>query len=92
MTATPLIERVPNGGWDERIIVCRYGRLVDVCIVVSQRYVVIVDTVINPQTAAGVLEIAREHLGGGRQLLVINTHADFDHLRWFELPVRSLSR
>jgi glyoxylase-like metal-dependent hydrolase (beta-lactamase superfamily II) len=79
MTATPLIERVPNGGWDERVIVCRYGRLVDVCIVVSQRYVVIVDTVINPQTAAGVLEIAREHLGGGRQLLVVNTHADFDH-------------
>lgn len=78
MAAAPQIERVPNGGWDERIIVCRYGRLVDVCIVVSERYVVIVDTVINPQTAAAVLEIAGEHLGG-RQLLVVNTHADFDH-------------
>lgn len=78
MADSPRIERVPNGGWDERIIVCRYGRLVDVCIVVSERYVVIVDTVINPQTAAGVLEIAREYLDS-RQLLVVNTHADFDH-------------
>jgi len=69
---------VPNGGWDERILVCRCGSLVDVFIVVAERYVVLIDTLINTRTATALLEIAHEHLGG-RQLLVVNTHADWDH-------------
>jgi glyoxylase-like metal-dependent hydrolase (beta-lactamase superfamily II) len=70
---------VDNQGWDPRILVVRCGDLVDVFIVVSKRYVVLVDTLINPQTAAGMLRIAREQLTGGRQLLAVNTHADWDH-------------
>ena len=39
----------------------------------------IVDTLINPRTAAAMLAIAQERLGEDRQLLVVNTHADWDH-------------
>ncbi|CAA9575118.1 MAG: hypothetical protein AVDCRST_MAG88-2744, partial [uncultured Thermomicrobiales bacterium] len=34
---------------------------------------------LNPRTAAAMLDIARGHLRDGRQLLVFNTHADWDH-------------
>jgi len=70
---------VPNQGWDERILVCRNGSLVDTFIIVTARYVVLVDTVINPATARAMLGYARPYLTDGRQLLVVNTHADYDH-------------
>ena len=57
---------------------CRCGTLVDTFIVVSERYVVLIDTLINRRTAEALLEIARPHLAG-RQLLAVNTHADWDH-------------
>lgn len=70
---------LPNRGWDARVLVCRCGTTVDSFVVVCARYVVLVDTLINPDTAAQLLAIARERLAGGRQLLVVNTHADWDH-------------
>ena len=70
---------VPNQGWDQRVLVCRCGPIVDAFVVVSARYVVLVDTMISPQTAQGMLDIAQPHLAGGRQLLVVNTHVDWDH-------------
>ena len=70
---------VPNDGWDERILICRCGTLVDVFIVVTTRYVVIVDTLIGPDTAEQLLTIARPYLHDGRTLLAIDTHADWDH-------------
>jgi glyoxylase-like metal-dependent hydrolase (beta-lactamase superfamily II) len=70
---------VENGGWDDRVLVCRCGATVDAHIVVTERYVVLIDTLINPRTAAAMLDIARERLTGSRQLLVVNTHADWDH-------------
>jgi len=72
------VELLSNAGWDERILVCRCGSLVDTFIVVAERYVVLVDTLINTRTATALLEIAREHLDA-RQLLVVNSHADWDH-------------
>ena len=69
---------VPNQGWDERILVCRCGDLVDTFIVVSSRYVVLVDTMINFFTAEALLAIARPMLSS-RELLVVNSHADWDH-------------
>jgi glyoxylase-like metal-dependent hydrolase (beta-lactamase superfamily II) len=69
---------VPNAGWDPRILVCRCGTLVDTTIVVAERYVVLVDTMHNARMAGALLEIARPHLES-RQLLVVNTHADWDH-------------
>lgn len=70
---------LPNQGWDERILICQNGRLVQTFIVVTQRYVVLIDTVINPATARRLVEHARPYLAAGRTLLVINTHADYDH-------------
>lgn len=79
MSHTNELLRIENGGWDERIVVCRNGDLVDTFIIVTERFVLLVDTVINPQTAAQMLAWARPHLERGRQLLIINTHADYDH-------------
>ena len=78
MAHTNDLQLVTNEGWDERILVCRNGGLVDTFIVVTAHYVVLVDTVINPTTARQMVEFARSHLAG-RQLLVVNTHADYDH-------------
>ncbi len=79
MAHTNDLELIANQGWDERILVCRNGWLVDTFIVVTARYVVLVDTVINPTTARAMLDYARPYLVDNRQLLVINTHADYDH-------------
>ncbi len=79
MSHTNELQLIQNEGWDERILVCRNGKLVDTFIVITERFVLLVDTVINPQTAAQMLDWARPYLVNGRQLLVINTHADYDH-------------
>src|SRR4051812_11291131 len=68
---TDTVTLVPNQGWDARILVCRCGALVDTFIVVSERYVVLIDTLINRVTAEALLVIAHEHLPG-RQLLAVN--------------------
>jgi glyoxylase-like metal-dependent hydrolase (beta-lactamase superfamily II) len=73
------VRLVPNAGWDARLLVCRCGPLVDAFVVVTARYVVIVDTLLNPGTARALLAIARKQLRDGRTLLVVNTHADWDH-------------
>lgn len=78
MAHTNDLQLVANEGWDERILVCRNGGLVNTFIIVTARYVVLVDTVINPTTARQMVAFARPHLAG-RQLLVVNTHADYDH-------------
>lgn len=79
MSHTSELQLIENGGWDERILVCRNGRLVQTFIVITEQFVLLVDTVINPQTAGQMLEWAQPYLVDGRQLLVINTHADYDH-------------
>ncbi len=78
MNATDDVRLVRNAGWDNRILVVRCGDLVDVFVVVAERYVVLVDTLISRRTAAELLRIAEPHLAG-RQLLVVNTHAHWDH-------------
>ena len=80
MSHTNEVDVVANAGWDERIIVCRNGDLVETAVVVTERYVVVVDTMINEAAAAQLLAQARPHLNDGRSLLVLNTHADYDHV------------
>ena len=63
---------------DRRIRVFRAGHEVDTCVVVTERYVVVVDTMATPELAAGIMEHMRDALEG-RRLLVVNTHADWDH-------------
>jgi glyoxylase-like metal-dependent hydrolase (beta-lactamase superfamily II) len=74
----PRLTEVPNSGWDERLRLFRAGDEVDTGVVITARYVVIIDTMATPELAAAILEAVRPALAG-RQLLVINTHADYDH-------------
>lgn len=78
MHHTTRIEPVPNRGWDPRIHVYRNDDLVQVFVIETARFVVIVDTLINPATATALLEAVAAYQAG-RQLLVVNTHADYDH-------------
>ena len=73
------VELVENQGWDERIIVLRNEPLVDVFLIITERYVVVVDTLINPTTARKMMDVAEPYLQGKRSLLVVNTHSDYDH-------------
>ncbi|HEX6290830.1 MAG TPA: MBL fold metallo-hydrolase [Herpetosiphonaceae bacterium] len=79
MTTSYDFRIVPNAGWDQRILVFQYERLVTSFAVVSQRYVVLLDTLLNPALAGMMLAAVSDALDGRRQLLVINTHADWDH-------------
>ena len=72
------LEEVPNGGWDERVRLFRAGQEVDTCVVLTRRYLVVVDTMATPELAAAIMEAVSDALAG-RQLLVVNTHADYDH-------------
>lgn len=78
MPDQPTVELLPNAGWDSRIRILQYGRLVTAFAVISQRYVVLIDTLINVATAEAMLSAVADALPG-RQLLVINSHADWDH-------------
>lgn len=78
---------VPEISPDERVRIFRSsfsatgeyeGMEVDACAIISERFVVIGDTLLCPADMAAMLQ----HLGDvlpGRQLLVINSHADWDH-------------
>ena len=72
------LAEVPNNGWDRRLRLFRAGDEVDTGALITQRYVVVIDTMATPELAAAILESVRPSLAG-RQLLVINTHADYDH-------------
>lgn len=63
---------------DERVWAFRYKTTVTAFAVVSARYVVIIDTLVNAATAQAMVDALREPLQT-RQLLVVNTHADWDH-------------
>jgi glyoxylase-like metal-dependent hydrolase (beta-lactamase superfamily II) len=73
------VELVPNGGWDERVAILRRGQLVDAFAVVAERYVVLIDTLDTPAAAEAALALLRPRLVGGRRLLIVDTHADWDH-------------
>ncbi|HVC81515.1 MAG TPA: MBL fold metallo-hydrolase [Chloroflexota bacterium] len=73
-----LVVEVPNGGWDPRLRLFRAAGEVDTTVLITNRYVVLIDTMCTPAQAAAIMT----HVAGelpGRQLLVINSHADYDH-------------
>ncbi len=72
------IEMTPNDGWDPRVKVLQYSDLVTVFGIVTKRYLVLVDTLLNAPMAGEAIDLMSEDLKG-RELLVINTHADWDH-------------
>jgi glyoxylase-like metal-dependent hydrolase (beta-lactamase superfamily II) len=85
-----MMSTVTNGGWDARVRAFRAGDEVDTFAVVTSRFVVLVDTMATPAMAAGIATSLAGELDGQegqegqeqrekRGLLVVNTHADWDH-------------
>ncbi|MGI8477489.1 MAG: MBL fold metallo-hydrolase [Thermomicrobiales bacterium] len=73
----PLTE-AGNGGWDARVRVFHAGDEVDVFTVTTDRHLVLVDTTTTPEQARKIVGLVAADLAG-RSLLVVNTHADYDH-------------
>ncbi len=55
------------------------GMQVDAYVIVSERYVVVFDTMLCPEDAQFMVESVQDELAG-RTLLVVNSHADWDHV------------
>ncbi|HEV2655829.1 MAG TPA: MBL fold metallo-hydrolase, partial [Ktedonobacteraceae bacterium] len=82
------IDTFPALSGDERVRVFRRaftemeeysGMTVDAYAVISERYVVICDTLLSPTDMQAVMEWVSDALLAGRQLLIVNSHADWDH-------------
>lgn len=74
----PTLARVANSGWDQRLHLFRAGDEVDTAALVTARYVVIIDTMATPELSAEIVALLHPWLEE-RPLLVVNTHADYDH-------------
>jgi glyoxylase-like metal-dependent hydrolase (beta-lactamase superfamily II) len=77
---TPPVTIVPTPHLDPRIRVLRCGTIVDAFALLTERYRVIIDTMVSEETMENGL--AQLEAGGfsGRPLLVMNTHGDWDHV------------
>lgn len=87
MAASHGISSIPNMSNDQRIRVFRRTFVaqgapeameVDAYAITTERYLIICDTLLCPEDMAQVMQEVQGELAG-RQLLVINSHADWDH-------------
>jgi glyoxylase-like metal-dependent hydrolase (beta-lactamase superfamily II) len=78
MPYTNQVTWLANQGWDSRIHIAANGDLVNVFVLVTECYVILIDTLINPTTANALADFTQTFLPS-RQLLVVNTHSDWDH-------------
>jgi glyoxylase-like metal-dependent hydrolase (beta-lactamase superfamily II) len=78
---------VPDMSGDQRVRVFRRvftaagefeGMEVDAYVVITERHVVVLDTMLCPADVAGMLSFVTDELAG-RTLLCIDSHADWDH-------------
>ena len=69
---------LPNDGWDARLHMFRAGQEVDTFALITQRYLVIIDTMTTPELATDIMQ-SLQRIRQGRHLIVINTHAHYDH-------------
>lgn len=65
--------------WDERVLILRYGDTVDAFAIAAHRFTLLIDTLVSQRTMARGLELLRASGLVRAPLLVINTHADWDH-------------
>ena len=65
-------------GWDARIHIAKCGEMVRAYLVRSQRYLLVYDTLLGPQSGRWLREQA-DRLAEQRTVLVVNSHADWDH-------------
>jgi glyoxylase-like metal-dependent hydrolase (beta-lactamase superfamily II) len=80
MSAGPVtVEEIHRPEVDPRIRFFRAGEEVDTFVVLTSRFAVFIDTMSTPALMRQVIEKVRPDLDG-RLMLVINTHADWDHV------------
>jgi glyoxylase-like metal-dependent hydrolase (beta-lactamase superfamily II) len=70
------LRRISYPEVDERITALGYTDEVDAFIVRTERYTVLIDTLSTPRLGAAAAEL----VGADQRLLVVNTHADWDHV------------
>jgi glyoxylase-like metal-dependent hydrolase (beta-lactamase superfamily II) len=93
------IVALPELSGDERVRVFRRdftgmeeyaGMTVDAYAGICDRYVVVFDTLVSPTDMQPVMDWVGAALQSGRQLLVVNSHADWDHCwgnSYFTAPI-----
>jgi glyoxylase-like metal-dependent hydrolase (beta-lactamase superfamily II) len=74
----PHLTEIHHDRLDPRIRIFRAGQEVDCFALVTQRYLILIDTMATPELALAMVQ-SLQPLLKDRQLLVINTHADYDH-------------
>ncbi len=74
-----LVEELRHPAVDPRIRWFRAGEEVDTFAVVTARFLIVVDTMATPALMRQVIEALRPDVAG-RTVLVLNTHADWDHV------------
>ena len=72
------LEFQANGGWDPRFHVAKCGDLVRSYLIESRRFLVVYDTLLGPKSG-GWLRQEAERLAQGRPIVVVTSHADWDH-------------
>ena len=87
MSTTADIISIPEMSGDRRVHVFRRrltgleefkGMEVDAYVIITHRYFIVLDTLLCPEDMAVVMGEVQDALAG-RQLLVVNSHADWDH-------------
>lgn len=77
--ARPRVHKHVLPGLDPRIFALRVPDEVDGFVVRTERFVALVDTLSTPELCEQALDLIADETAG-RPLLVINTHADWDHV------------
>jgi glyoxylase-like metal-dependent hydrolase (beta-lactamase superfamily II) len=72
------VVEVPSRGWGARVRVFFSRDEVETFVLTTQRYLIAVDSGTTPAVSAAIMEMVKDDLAG-RRLLVVNTHADYDH-------------
>lgn len=72
------LEVEPNAGWDPRIRVAKCGALVRSYLLKTDNFLLIYDTLLGPKSGQWLRQQALD-FAEGRPLLVVNSHADWDH-------------
>jgi glyoxylase-like metal-dependent hydrolase (beta-lactamase superfamily II) len=74
----PYLTEIHHDQLDPRFRIFRAGQEVDCFVLLTQRYLILIDTMATPELAREMVQSVQPLLKD-RQLLVINTHADYDH-------------
>lgn len=79
MSSPMTVQEFYHPGLDPRIRCFRAGEEVDTFVVVTERMLIYLDSMSTPELMRQVIELTSVD-AGARQVVVINTHADWDHV------------